>query len=43
MIKQLVEGNETVVRTARELMPVVEKAEDEVTLNMLAEIGRAHV
>jgi starvation-inducible DNA-binding protein len=42
MIKQLVEGNEIVVRTARDLFSVVEKAEDEVTLNMLAERMEIH-
>jgi starvation-inducible DNA-binding protein len=36
MIKQLVEGQETVVRTARSIFPEVEAAQDEVTAGLLA-------
>lgn len=42
MVVQLVEGHETAVRTAREMLPVVEKAGDEVTLNILAERMEIH-
>ncbi len=42
MIAQLIEGHETVVRTARALVPVVEAAKDEVTLNLLAERMDVH-
>ncbi len=36
MVLQLVEGHETVIRTARKLVPVVQKVGDEVTLGLLA-------
>lgn len=35
MIRQLVEGNETVVRTAREIFPAAERANDESTADLL--------
>lgn len=35
MVRDLVNGHETVVRTARELIPVADKAGDESTLNVL--------
>lgn len=37
MIEQLVEGQEAVVRTARKLYPVVEKAGDEATADLLTQ------
>lgn len=42
MIRQLVEGHEAVVRTARSMVPVVERSEDEPTLNLLTERMQAH-
>lgn len=42
MVMQLVEGNEIAVRTARELIPTVQEAGDEVTLNLLAERMDVH-
>ena len=36
MIKQLVAGQEAVVRTARELLPVVEKVGDQPTVDLLS-------
>lgn len=42
MIKQLVEGQEVVVRTARSLFPEVEAAQDEVTGGLLAERMQVH-
>lgn len=35
MIRQLVEGQEAVVRTARALLPAVERAQDEATADLL--------
>ena len=42
MVQQLVDGHETLVRTARDLIPVVQKAEDEVTLGLLADRMDVH-
>jgi starvation-inducible DNA-binding protein len=42
MIRQLVIGQETVVRTARKLFPVVEKAGDEPTADLLTERMQIH-
>ncbi|MDR2220457.1 MAG: DNA starvation/stationary phase protection protein [Methylobacillus sp.] len=42
MIKQLVAGNETVARTARNLFPVVEKAGDEPTADLLTQRLQVH-
>ncbi|HWL63278.1 MAG TPA: Dps family protein [Steroidobacteraceae bacterium] len=42
MIKQLVEGQEAVVRTARKLFPVVEKAGDEATADLLTQRIQLH-
>jgi starvation-inducible DNA-binding protein len=36
MVELLVEGHEAVIRTARALLPVVNEADDEVTLGLLA-------
>lgn len=36
MVLQLVEGHETVIRTARKLVPFVQDVSDEVTLGLLA-------
>lgn len=42
MIKQLAEGQETVVRTARSVFPVVESAADEPTADLLTQRMQIH-
>ena len=42
MIRQLVEGQESVVRTARALYPVIEKANDEATGGLLIQRIQIH-
>lgn len=42
MIKQLVDGHETVVRTARSSLPVAEKASDEATCDLLTQRIQTH-
>ncbi len=42
MVKQLVEGHETVVRTAREVLPVASDAGDEVTVSLLSDRMEVH-
>ncbi len=42
MIRQLVEGQETVVRTARSIFPVVDKAHDEPTADLLTQRMQVH-
>ncbi|MCX7946416.1 MAG: DNA starvation/stationary phase protection protein [Hydrogenophilus sp.] len=42
MIRMLVVGHETVCQTARELVPVVEKAHDEPTLDLLTQRLQVH-
>lgn len=42
MIKQLVDGQETVIRTAREVLPVCEKASDEVSADLLTQRMEIH-
>lgn len=42
MIKQLVEGQETVIRTAREVFPVAETAGDEATCDLLTQRLQLH-
>jgi starvation-inducible DNA-binding protein len=42
MIKQLVEGQEAVTRTARSIFPVVEKAQDEPTADLLTQRMQVH-
>jgi starvation-inducible DNA-binding protein len=42
MIRQLVEGHETVSRTAREIFPVVEKASDEASADLLTQRMQTH-
>lgn len=37
MIQLLVEGQEAIVRTARSVFPVAEKASDEATANLLTQ------
>lgn len=42
MIKQLVIGQETVVRTAREVLPIAEKAGDQPTVDLLSARMEVH-
>jgi starvation-inducible DNA-binding protein len=42
MLRQLVEDHEAVVRTARETFPVVEKAKDEPTADLLTQRMQVH-
>jgi starvation-inducible DNA-binding protein len=42
MILQLVDGQETVVRTARDVLPVAEKAGDQPTVDMLSARMQVH-
>ena len=42
MIKQLVEGQETVVRTAREVLPIADKAGDQPTVDLLSARMEVH-
>jgi starvation-inducible DNA-binding protein len=42
MIKQLVAGQEAVTRTARSIFPVVEKAQDEPTADLLTQRMQVH-
>jgi starvation-inducible DNA-binding protein len=42
MIRQLVEGQETVVRTAREVLPFAEKAGDQPTVDLLSARMEVH-
>ena len=42
MVKQLVHGHETVVKTARAMLDVVNDAQDEVTLGLLADRMEIH-
>lgn len=42
MIKGLIEGHETVVRTARSVFPVVERAKDEASADLLTQRMQVH-
>jgi len=42
MIRQLVKGQETVVRTARKIFPIVEKVNDEPTADLLTQRMQVH-
>ncbi|TVO58986.1 MULTISPECIES: Dps family protein [Denitromonas] len=42
MIRQLVKGQEAVIRTAREIMPVVDEADDEPTADLLTQRMQVH-
>ncbi|MEZ5626952.1 MAG: Dps family protein [Rhodocyclaceae bacterium] len=42
MIRQLVKGQEAVVRTAREIMPLVDEADDEPTADLLTQRMQVH-
>jgi starvation-inducible DNA-binding protein len=42
MVRLLIEGQEAVVRTAREVLPVADKADDEPTLDLLTQRMQVH-
>ena len=42
MVRLLIEGQEAVVRTAREVLPVAEKADDQPTLDLLTQRMQVH-
>jgi len=42
MIKLLIEGQEAIVKTAREVLPVAEKADDQPTLDLLTQRMQVH-
>ena len=42
MIRQLVAGQETVVRTARSILPIAEEADDQPTLDLLTQRMQTH-
>ncbi len=42
MIRLLVEGHEAVIRTARSVFPIAEKAQDQVTLDLLTQRMQIH-
>jgi len=42
MVRLLIEGQEAVVRTAREVLPVADKANDEPTLDLLTQRMQVH-
>lgn len=42
MVRQLVQGQESVIRTAREVFPLAEKANDEATLDILTRRIQIH-
>jgi starvation-inducible DNA-binding protein len=42
MVKLLIEGQEAVVRTAREVLPIAERADDQPTLDLLTQRMQVH-
>jgi starvation-inducible DNA-binding protein len=42
MVKLLIEGQEAIVRTAREVLPIAEKADDQPTLDLLTQRMQVH-
>ena len=42
MIRQMVEGQETVARTARSVLPLADKADDEPTADLLTQRIQLH-
>jgi len=42
MIRSLVSGHETVIRTARSVFPLAEKAQDQVTMDLLTQRMQVH-
>jgi starvation-inducible DNA-binding protein len=41
-VKLLIEGQEAIVRTAREVLPVAEQADDQPTLDLLTQRMQVH-
>jgi starvation-inducible DNA-binding protein len=42
MVKLLIEGQEAIVRTARDVLPIAEKADDQPTLDLLTQRMQVH-
>jgi starvation-inducible DNA-binding protein len=42
MVKLLIEGQEAIVRTAREVLPIADEANDEPTLDLLTQRMQIH-
>ena len=42
MIRALIEGHQAVIRTARSIFPIVEKAQDQVTIDLLTQRMQIH-
>jgi starvation-inducible DNA-binding protein len=42
MVRDLVEGQEAVVRTARSILPIVNKADDQPTIDLLTQMLQVH-
>jgi starvation-inducible DNA-binding protein len=42
MVRDLVEGQEAVVRTARSILPIVNKADDQPTIDLLTQRLQVH-
>ena len=42
MVRLLIEGQEAIVRTAREVLPIAEKADDQPTLDLLTQRMQVH-
>jgi starvation-inducible DNA-binding protein len=42
MVKLLIDGQEAVVRTAREVLPLAERADDQPTLDLLTQRMQVH-
>jgi starvation-inducible DNA-binding protein len=42
MVKLLIEGQEAIVRTAREVLPIAEQADDQPTLDLLTQRMQVH-
>ena len=42
MIRSLVDGHEAVIRTARSIFPMAEKAQDQVTMDLLTQRMQVH-
>ena len=42
MVRLLIEGQEAIVKTAREVLPIAEKADDQPTLDLLTQRMQIH-
>lgn len=42
MLRRLVQGQETIVRTARSVLPVVERAQDQASIDLLTQRMEVH-